>query len=159
MTRAKAQSTPSSEGRDELSGRHSSPTFAALASLREIFRVSVAALPRLVKRCVNARIFDLGQLLADLLVGRPFLVVHLDKFPSHDALLVDHQCCRMGPALAVGIKQTVAVDDLMFLVFEQREVEFSLKSFLHHLGKLLRVLMIVNAHRKDLHLVFLLLRQ
>ena len=159
MTRAKSQSTPSSEGRDELSGRNSSPTFAALASLREIFRVSVAALPRWVKRCVNARLFDLGQLLADLLVGRPFLVVHLDKFPTHDALRVDYQCRRMRPALAVGIKQAVAVDDLMFLVFEQWKIEFSLEPFLHHLGKLLRVLMIVNAHGEDLHLFFLLFRQ
>lgn len=133
--------------------------FQGSITMMKLWTTSHGIGPRCVKRCVNTRLFDFGQLLADLLVGRPFLVVHLDKFPSHDALLVDHQCCRMGPALAVGIKQTVAVDDLMFLVFEQREVEFSLKSFLHHLGKLLRVLMIVNAHREDLHLVFLLLRQ
>jgi hypothetical protein len=49
LTPAKAQSTPSSEGRDELSWRifHCYfPTFAAFASLREIFRISVAAQPR-----------------------------------------------------------------------------------------------------------------
>jgi hypothetical protein len=32
------------------------------------------------------RLFDLGQLAADLLVGRPFLVVDLDKFPALDSL-------------------------------------------------------------------------
>jgi hypothetical protein len=49
LTPAKAQSTPSSEGRDELSWRifhRYFPTFAASASLREIFRISVAAQPR-----------------------------------------------------------------------------------------------------------------
>jgi hypothetical protein len=49
LTPAKAQSTPSSEGRDKLSWRifhRYFPTFAAFASLREIIRVSVAALPR-----------------------------------------------------------------------------------------------------------------
>jgi hypothetical protein len=43
------QSTPSSEGRVNYLGTmidRYSPTFAALASLREIFRVSVATLPR-----------------------------------------------------------------------------------------------------------------
>jgi hypothetical protein len=41
LTPAKAQSTPSSEGKDELSlgnFHHYFPTFAAFASLREIFR-------------------------------------------------------------------------------------------------------------------------
>jgi hypothetical protein len=47
--RAKTQSTPSSEGGVNYLGTiidRYSPTFAALASLREIFRVSVATLPR-----------------------------------------------------------------------------------------------------------------
>jgi hypothetical protein len=41
LTPAKAQSTPSSEGKEELSlgnFHHYFPTFAAFASLREIFR-------------------------------------------------------------------------------------------------------------------------
>jgi len=49
LTPAKAQSAPSSEGRDELSWRtfrRYFPGFAAFAPLREIFRVLVAALPR-----------------------------------------------------------------------------------------------------------------
>jgi hypothetical protein len=49
LTPAKAQSTPSSAGRDELSWRtvhRYFPGFAAFSPLREIFRVSVAALPR-----------------------------------------------------------------------------------------------------------------
>jgi hypothetical protein len=49
MTRVKVQSTPSSEGElsylEEIISRYS-PTFAALGSLREIFRVLVAALLR-----------------------------------------------------------------------------------------------------------------
>jgi len=46
MPRAKAPSTPSSEGKVDILTddiHYFSPNFAAFASLREIFRVSVAA--------------------------------------------------------------------------------------------------------------------
>jgi hypothetical protein len=49
LTPAKAQSTPSSEGKTnnlENIVYYYSPIFAALASLREIFRVLLVALPR-----------------------------------------------------------------------------------------------------------------
>jgi len=49
LTRAKAQSTPSSEGKDyDLTNdlHHFFPTFAVFAPSREIFRLLVAASPR-----------------------------------------------------------------------------------------------------------------
>jgi hypothetical protein len=48
LTLAKAQSTPSSEGRDELSGRNSLPLFSDLCGLCVFARV--AALPRCHQR-------------------------------------------------------------------------------------------------------------
>jgi hypothetical protein len=65
----------------------------------------------------------------------------------------------MGPTFAIGIENPVAIDDFVVLVFEQRKIEFSIETFLHHLRELLRVLMSVDADGEDLHLFFLLLRQ
>jgi len=53
LSKVEAQSTPSSQGRVNYLGTNIdrySPIFAALAPLREIFRVLVAALPREVLR-------------------------------------------------------------------------------------------------------------
>jgi len=78
LTPAKAQSTPSSEGKDELSlgnFHHYFPTFAAFASLREILRFFWLQLCR-------ARLFVVKSLLlsaAALVVGSVALVSSAKK--------------------------------------------------------------------------------
>ncbi len=104
-------------------------------------------------------LLDLGQLLANLFVGRSFLVIHLDEFPLHDAAWVDHIGRRMWPAGTVRVEYTVAVDDFAVFVFQQREVEFTFEPVAEHLGEFFGVFMAVDADREDLDFFFLLFRQ
>ena len=104
-------------------------------------------------------LLDLGQLLANLFVGRSFFVIHLDEFPLHDAGRVDHIGRGMGPRRTVRVEYAVAIDHLVVFVFQQRKVELSFESIAQHLGEFFGVLMAVDADRQDLDLLFLLFRQ
>jgi len=73
-------------------------------------------------------LFDLRQLLANLFVGRSFLVIDLDELPAHGSLRVDHEGRRMRPAAAVGIKNAVPVDHFVIFVFEERKIKLSVET-------------------------------
>ena len=104
-------------------------------------------------------LLDLGQLLANLFVGRSFLVIHLDKLPLHDAPRVDHVGRGMGPPGTVRVEYAVTIDHLVVFVFQQRKIELSFKSIAHHLGQFFGVCMVVDADCQDLDFLFLSFRQ
>jgi len=90
-----------------------------------------------VKRKVAAgELLNFRQLLADLIIGRALLVIHLDEFPTHHALWVNYERRWMRPSFAVRIKDTVTVNDLVVFVFEERKVKLAFETVLHHLRKL-----------------------
>lgn len=109
---------------------------------------------------VPQKLRDLSQRLQNLFIARPFSIVHLDKTPTYHSLLVDHVGCRVWPAAAIGIENTVAVDNLMAFVFEQGKIELSrVTPLLELLHKPLRILMRVNADPQDLNSFLFFLSQ
>jgi len=73
---------------------------------------------------------DFSERLQDLLIGRPFSIVDLDKSPAQHPFFVNDIGGRMRPALAVRIKDSIAVDDFMVFIFKHRKIEVSGKSLL-----------------------------
>jgi hypothetical protein len=65
----------------------------------------------------------------------------------------------MRPTAAVRIVDPVTIDHFVTLIFEEREVELAVESLSQHLGEFFRFLVIIRAHREDLHFLFLLFRQ
>jgi hypothetical protein len=62
--------------------------------------------------------------LENIRVARPYAIVNLDKFPAHDSLCVDDVGGRMRPPPPLRIEQSVAVDDFVILIFQQRKLDF-----------------------------------
>src|ERR1700752_3200027 len=104
-------------------------------------------------------LLDLRQLAPDLWVRRPLFVIHFDKFPAHDALRVDDERRWMGPALAVGVEDTVAVDHFMIFVFEQRKIELAVETFAECFAEFFRFVVVIDADRENLHFFLLWFRQ
>ena len=104
-------------------------------------------------------LLDLGQLLANLFVGRSFLVIHLDELPLHDAPRVNHVGRGMGPTRTVRVEYAVAIDHFAFFVFQQRKIELPFKSIAEHLAEFFGIFMLVDADREDLDFLFLWFRQ
>ena len=65
----------------------------------------------------------------------------------------------MRPALAVGVKNSIAVDHFVVFVFEERKVELAVEALAQHLAEFFRFRMIVDADRENLDFIFLLLGQ
>jgi hypothetical protein len=65
----------------------------------------------------------------------------------------------MGPTAAVRIVDPVTIDHFVIPVFEEREVELAVESLAQRLGEFFRFLVVIRAHREDLHFLFLLFRQ
>ena len=63
----------------------------------------------------------------------------------------------MRPALAVWIKDSIAVDDFMVSIFKQWKIEVPGKSLLYLLHKLFRIFVAVDADREYLNLLFFVL--
>ena len=61
----------------------------------------------------------------------------------------------MRPALAVRVKNAVAVDNFVIFVLEQWEIELAVEAFAQHLAEFLRFLVIVDADGEDLDFIFL----
>lgn len=60
----------------------------------------------------------------------------------------------MRPAFTAWVRDAVAIDDLAFFVFEQREIEIAAESLVFELlDELLRILVAVDANREDLHFI------
>ena len=75
--------------------------------------------------------------------------------PAHHPLFIDDVGGGVGPTLAVGIENTVAVYDLVVLVIQHRKIDQSGGSLIQLLDKLLGFLVAVDADRQDLRLFFL----
>ena len=69
-------------------------------------RLKQSGAPRLKERLakLTAGLPPADQRLQDLLIRRPFLVIHFNKFPADYSLSVDHVGRRVGPPFAVGIR-------------------------------------------------------
>jgi hypothetical protein len=65
----------------------------------------------------------------------------------------------MRPTPAVRVEDPVAVDDFVVLVFEEWKIELTIEPFTEHFAEFFRIVVIVDADRKDLDLFFLWLRQ
>ena len=107
----------------------------------------------------NPALFDLYQLLADLLVGCTLRVIHLDEFPAHGSFRIDYVSRRVRPAFAVRVKDSIAVDHFVIFVFEERKIKLAVETFAEHLGEFFRLLVIVDTNGEDLNFVFLLFGQ
>jgi hypothetical protein len=99
--------------------------------------------------------FDLGQLAANLLVGRAFLVIHLDKSPAHGSFWIDHVGRRVRPAFAVRVKNAVAVNHFVIFVFEEWEIKFAVEAFAEHLAEFFGFVVIVDTNGEYLDFFFL----
>lgn len=57
------------------------------------------------------------------LVRRPHAVVDVDELPSHHPAAVDDERGGMRPAPTLGVQQTIAIDDTVAGVLEERKSE------------------------------------
>ena len=106
-----------------------------------------------------SRLRPLRQSVRYLILAICCRICYLGEFPLHGAARVDHVRRGMGPAGTVRIEDTVAVDDFMVFVFQERKVELSFEPVAEHLGEFFGILMAVDADCQDLDFFFLLFRQ
>jgi len=65
----------------------------------------------------------------------------------------------VGPALSVGIENSIAVNHLVVFVLQKSKIVIAVKSVLELLNKFAGIFVTVDAYRQDLNLLFFLLAQ
>ena len=107
-------------------------------------------------RPVAVRLLKLPYLLQDLLVRWAHCVVSLNKPPAHHSLLIDQISGWVRPAFTVGIENSITIDDFVVSVLKHRKALPELFRGVELLAQFSRVLMTVDADRKNLSLLAVL---